>query len=126
MYFKKILIITINCICLWLALKVILNYYTEYHEKQTGNPIKCTIIEKDCKYSRATSHCNILFEGKKYRVPINNCDSLKIGENKTQFYYNKSLNYIFDKDYLEIKFLIVISFMFALILFLTVRNWKKI
>lgn len=126
MNFKKILIIIINLICLWLAIKVFLNYYTEHQEIQTGIPIKCVIIEKDCKYSRATSHCNILFESKKYRVPIYDCDNLKIGENKTDFYYNKVLGYVFDKDYIEIKFLVTIPLMFVVVLFFSVKNWKKI
>lgn len=126
MNFKKILIIIINCICLLLAIKVIINYYTEHHEIQTGIPIKCVVTEKDCKYSRATSHCNILFEHKKYRVPINNCDNLTIGKNNTDFYYNKVLGYVFDKDYIEKKFLVTIPLMFVVVLFFTVRNWKKI
>lgn len=126
MNIKKTLIILINCICLWLTFKIIIDYYTKSQIKQTEKPIECTITEKDCKYSRATSHCNLLFEGKVYRVPVNNCDNLKIGNNRTDFYYNKMFENVFFKDYLEIKFLVAMPLMFILVLFFTAKNWKKI
>lgn len=120
--FFKILIICINIFLLLISIKVVYKYLLEKNYIVDIETIDCIVISKDCKYSRATSHCNVRFNYKNYSVPILDCDNLKIGKNNINFYYDSFFDEIIFKGYIHIKYVVFIPLTFFIVLFFSLKG----
>ena len=119
--FIKILIICFNIFLLFISIKVVYNFILEKNHIVNNETIDCFVISKDCKYSRATSHCNVRYNDKEYRVSIVDCDNLKIGKNNINFYYDSFFDEIIFKGYIHIKYVVLIPLMFFIVLFFSLK-----
>lgn len=97
-----------------------------YHKNITENthPISCNILFVDCSKSRGLNpHCNIEFNGFVYnRILVSKCDTLKLGLNKYDFYYDKKNDIIINKNYDYSKLFIGFSVLSLVFLLITIRS----
>ncbi|CEJ67964.1 hypothetical protein BN1195_00246 [Chryseobacterium oranimense G311] len=93
---NKKIILFINIIISVLISVISLLYYREEIIKKQNSPIVCSVVQMDCAgSSRNHPKVYIQYNQKRKSVDVTNCNTLKVGLNKKDFFYDKLLDRVF-------------------------------